>query len=90
MVKLVLASAISQKLGERTVDLDFEGSIKELLEALAHRYGDRFSTALYPKGRLSPYVNVYVDGRDIRFTGGLDTPVAREATVDFIPAIAGG
>ncbi len=90
MVKLVLASAIAGRVGERGLELDFEGNVKGLLDALAGRYGDRFTTTLYVRGRLSPYVNVYVDGRDIRYTGGLETPVANGSTVEFIPAIAGG
>lgn len=90
MVKLVLASAIAGRVGERGADLDFEGDIRGLLEALASRYGERFTATLYVKGRLSPFVNIYVDGKDIRYSGGLETPVQNGSTVDFIPAIAGG
>ncbi len=90
MVKLVLASAIAGRVGERGAEFDYEGSIRGLLETLAQRYGERFTGTLYVRGRLSPYVNIYVDGKDIRYTGGLDTQVANGSTVDFIPAIAGG
>jgi molybdopterin converting factor small subunit len=33
---------------------------------------------------------VYVDGEDVRTTGGLDAPVREGATVVLLPAMAGG
>ena len=41
-------------------------------------------------GTLRRFVNVYVDGEDIRFGGGLDTPVAGAREVQILPAVAGG
>jgi len=36
------------------------------------------------------YLNVFVDGDDIRLLGGLDTPVAPAAKILLLPAVAGG
>jgi molybdopterin synthase sulfur carrier subunit len=41
-------------------------------------------------GGLRRFVNVYVDGEDVRFGGGLDTPIASGAEVQILPAVAGG
>jgi molybdopterin synthase sulfur carrier subunit len=41
-------------------------------------------------GALRRFVNVYVDGEDIRFGDGLDTPVADGQEVQILPAVAGG
>jgi molybdopterin synthase sulfur carrier subunit len=41
-------------------------------------------------GELSPFVNVYVNDRDVRYRDGLDTPVGPEDTVILLPAMAGG
>ena len=41
-------------------------------------------------GGLRRFVNVYVDGEDIRFGNGLDTPVADGQEVQILPAVAGG
>ena len=35
-------------------------------------------------------MNVYVDGEDVRTSGGLDAPVREGATVVLLPAMAGG
>lgn len=41
-------------------------------------------------GGLRRFVNVYVDGEDIRFGDGLSTPVGPDAEVQVLPAVAGG
>lgn len=42
------------------------------------------------EGALSPFVNVYVNDRDVRYRDGLDTAVGPEDTVILLPAMAGG
>ena len=44
----------------------------------------------YDGSEIRPYVNVYVDGEDVRTSGGLDAPVRADATVVLLPAMAGG
>ncbi|GAB3255654.1 MoaD/ThiS family protein [Alteromonas gracilis] len=41
-------------------------------------------------GELRRFVNVYVGDEDVRFTGGLATPVGDGTRVSIIPAVAGG
>jgi molybdopterin converting factor small subunit len=39
---------------------------------------------------LAPFVNVYVEGEDVRTKDGLETPVEETSTVILLPAMAGG
>jgi molybdopterin synthase sulfur carrier subunit len=39
---------------------------------------------------IAPFVNVYVEGEDVRTLDGLETPVAIGSTVILLPAMAGG
>jgi cysteine synthase B len=39
---------------------------------------------------IAPFVNVYVEGEDVRTLDGMDTPVNQGATVILLPAMAGG
>ena len=41
-------------------------------------------------GMLRRFVNVYVDGADIRHLAGLATPLRGGATVHVLPSVAGG
>ena len=64
-------------------------TVRELLEDLSARLpalGER----IYDEGEIRPFVNVYVDGEDVRTRGGLDAPVREDATVILLPAMAGG
>ncbi len=73
--------------GEREVPAS-GGTVRELLEDLAARLpslGER----IYD-GDLKPFVNVYVEGEDVRTHDGLETPVPAGATVILLPAMAGG
>ncbi len=41
-------------------------------------------------GALRRFVNVYVDGEDVRFEEGVRTPVGDGAVVQVLPSVAGG
>ena len=41
-------------------------------------------------GDLRRFVNVYLDGEDIRFAGRAETPVPEGAELKILPAVAGG
>ena len=41
-------------------------------------------------GKVRRFVNVYVNGEDIRFLASLDTPVKEGDEISIVPAIAGG
>ena len=41
-------------------------------------------------GALRRHVNVFVDGQDVRRSGGLDVLVGPDAVVHILPSVAGG
>jgi len=45
---------------------------------------------LVEDGELAPFVNVYVEGEDVRTLDGLETEVRPGSTVILLPAMAGG
>jgi sulfur-carrier protein len=64
-------------------------TVRELLEDLAARM-PALGNRIYDGSEIRSYVNVYVDGEDVRTRGGLDAPVHEGATVVLLPAMAGG
>ena len=64
-------------------------TVRELLEDLVAKL-PALGSRVYHEGEIHPYVNVYVDGEDVRTRDGLDTPVANGSTVILLPAMAGG
>ena len=65
-------------------------TVRELLEDLARPRARRSARRSTTATEIRPYVNVYVDGEDVRTSGGLDAPVREDATVVLLPAMAGG
>ena len=64
-------------------------NVRELLEDLGARL-PALGNRVYAEGEIRPFVNVYVDGEDVRTRDGLDTPVQLGSTVILLPAMAGG
>jgi sulfur-carrier protein len=65
-------------------------TVGEVLEGLFARHGELRDRLSDGDGGLRRFVNVYVDGEDIRFGAGLDTAVAEGQEVQILPAVAGG
>ena len=42
------------------------------------------------RGEVRPHINVFVDGENIRDTGGLGTPLRDGAEIFILPALSGG
>jgi molybdopterin synthase sulfur carrier subunit len=74
--------------GEAQARVDGD-TVGEVLDALYERYGE-LRSRIAEDGGLRRFVNVYVDGEDIRFLDGLDTPVEDGNEVTILPAVAGG
>jgi molybdopterin converting factor small subunit len=64
-------------------------TVRELLEDLSSRL-PALGARVYGGGEIQPFVNVYVDGEDVRTRDGLDTRVGDSSTVILLPAMAGG
>jgi molybdopterin synthase sulfur carrier subunit len=75
--------------GVKSLELDGE-SIRGVVEALVARHPALGSQLLTEDGDLNRFVNVYVNGQDVRYLAGLDTPVAPADEVRLLPAMAGG
>lgn len=69
-----------------------EGSgttLDELLNNLDAAHGG-IRERLVDGEKLRRFVNVYLNDEDVRFLGGLETPVKDGDTVTVLPAVAGG
>jgi len=77
-----------QSAGAREVEAS-GATVRELLDDLASRM-PALGEQIYDGSEIQPFVNVYVDGEDVRTRDGLDTPVTGNSTVILLPAMAGG
>jgi molybdopterin synthase sulfur carrier subunit len=75
--------------GAKALDLDGD-SIRAVVDELVAQHPSLGSQLLTEDGDLNRFVNVYVNGQDVRYLAGLDTPVAPSDEVRLLPAMAGG
>jgi molybdopterin synthase sulfur carrier subunit len=65
-------------------------TIGALVQDLESRHAGLKERICDEAGKVRRFVNVYVNGDDIRFLNSLDTPLKDGDEVSIVPAIAGG
>ena len=65
-------------------------SLSALVEELEGSFPGMRERLVDEDGALRRFVNLFVNGEDIRFLQGLDTPLASGDEVSIVPAVAGG
>jgi molybdopterin synthase sulfur carrier subunit len=73
----------------KSLEVDGE-TIRSVVGGLVERHPSLGGQLLTDDGDLNRFVNVYVNGEDVRYLAGLDTPVAPGDEVRLLPAMAGG
>jgi MoaD family protein len=72
-------------------ELELAGaSVGELVDVLVGQYPSLRGQLLTDDGDLNRFVNVYVNGQDVRYLDGLKTAVGERDEVRLLPAMAGG
>lgn len=91
MPQTVIIPTPLRKFTGETELVEVEGAtIGEIFTQLEARYPGIQARLCEESGELRRFINVYVDGEDIRFLDRLQTPVGAQAEISIVPAIAGG
>jgi len=75
--------------GEKELDVQ-GGTVGEVIDSLIGRFPTLRDQLLTAEGGLNRFVNVYVNGQDVRYLEGLATKVEPRDEVRLLPAMAGG
>jgi molybdopterin synthase sulfur carrier subunit len=71
--------------------VEAEGAtVAQLVADLDRRYPGIRDRICDDSGQVRRFVNMFVNGEDIRFLGHLETPLKAGDEVSIVPAIAGG
>ncbi len=80
-----------RKLANGRAEVIAEGAtVRELLDDLGRENPDLVARIMGDDGGIRQFLNLFVNGTDIRFEDNLDTPVSAGDEVSIIPSIAGG
>jgi sulfur-carrier protein len=75
--------------GAAHVDAD-GANLSALLDDLESKYPGVTRNVRSDDGGLHRFINIYINGEDVRYLGSLDAEVKDGDTVSILPAVAGG
>ena len=75
--------------GQDKVDVEGD-NLGSVIDAMNEQYPGIRERICDDQGQLRNFVNVYVNGEDVRFLQGLETPTSSGDEVSVVPAVAGG
>ena len=86
MARVKLFANFREAAGVREVEVE-ASSVGELLEKLVKQF-PKLEELFYEKGELRDYVNIMVNGKNVR--GDLSYPLNEEDEVAIFPPVSGG
>jgi len=76
--------------GEQSLTMELT-SIEDLIAQLSHKYPNIRGRLINEEtGEFNKFVNIYVNGEDIRFLNSTKTEVKDGDEISIVPAVAGG
>ncbi len=75
--------------GEKKVSAE-GATLRELVDDLERRHPGMRDALVGSDGTLHRFIQTYVNDEDVRFLGGLETPLEDGDSVSILPAVAGG
>ena len=65
-------------------------TVGEVISRLVEQHPALREQVYTAEGELNRFLNVYLNGKDVRYLDALDTPVGEADTLVLLPAMAGG
>lgn len=93
MVKIRIPGILNSITKTKLVEIDIgqeDITVKQVIAELSRVYGPEFERKILEDGKLRRFVNIYLNGEDIRYLNGLDTEVKNSSELSILPAVSGG
>ena len=89
-LKVIIPTPLRKSTGDAgTVEVE-PGTVTQIIDSLEERFPGFRGRLCDESGQLRRFINIYVDGEDVRFLDSLKTNVPDGAELSIVPAIAGG
>jgi sulfur-carrier protein len=75
---------------EMPLALDMRMTAAEVIEAIARDYPGIRDRVLDDQGALRRHVNIFIDGENVRFLGGLSAQLRADSEMWIHPSVSGG
>ena len=92
-IKIIIPSPLRNlSNGERSVniELDENSTILDSINKLNDIYSGISAKIIDENNSLHNFVNIFMDGEDVRYMQGVDTKLIPSSEISIVPAVAGG
>ncbi len=92
-VEVKFFTSLREITGKKADEIQLQNAItvKELLNLLSEKYGEKFREYIYnKKGKVQDFLSFLVNGRNINVLQGFDTELKQGDTIAIIPPVGGG
>ena len=90
MPRVVIPGAMRHETGGLEVVEVEGGTLRQVMRALGARYPGLGEKLLEADGSLRPFIALFVDGVEVRWSEGLYMPVGAGTEIVIVPALSGG
>lgn len=89
-VEFVVPSVLNKGQGEKKIPVE-AGDLQEAFNKVSDQMGEDFRRRVFDlNGKPRSLINIYVNGKNMRFAGGMTTALKDGDSVYILPAVAGG
>ena len=88
-VEVRVTSVLQRVIGSKSVQAE-GATIAEVLQGVNERFPGFREQITMEDGSLHRFVNIYINGEDVRYVDGINTAVKDGDEVSIVPAVAGG
>ena len=89
-VKVRIPTPLRKLTAEQDIVAGDGANLQVCIEGLEQQYPGLKERLCDESGELRRFVNVYINGEDVRFLSGLQTALKAGDEVSIVPAVAGG
>ncbi len=89
-IKFTIPSVLNKGGGEKKIDISAT-TLSDAFTKISEQLGDEFKRrVLNPDGSPRSLINIYINGKNMRFSGGMEATLNDGDEIYILPAVAGG
>jgi molybdopterin converting factor small subunit len=89
-LKVVIPAPLRKYTGGAEIVEVEAGTVQEVIDRLESKHPGIRNSVCSESGELRRFINIYVDGEDVRFLDNLKTVAKDGSEISIVPAISGG
>jgi molybdopterin synthase sulfur carrier subunit len=90
MAQIRIPAPLRKLTNDQEIVASEAGTLREAIDGLETQYPGLRERLCDEAGQIRRFVNIYVNGEDVRFLDNVNTKLTEKDEVSIVPAVAGG